>query len=599
MKKSATWAPDQGPMAPSPRVAPGSGTTSSGSTSIRVPSPWHSGQAPNGELNENDRGSSSSVSIGCSLGQAIFSENRSSRPGSLAGRSTKSKTTSPPARPSAVSTESVSRRLADALTASRSTTTSIVCFFCLSSLGGSSREWVSPLTRARREALGLELAEQVDVLALAAADHRREHLEAGALLEGQHPVDDLLRRLPRDRRAAGRAVRAAGAGVEQPEVVVDLGDRADGRAGVLRRGLLVDRDRRREPLDEVDVGLVHLAEELAGVGRQRLDVAALALGEDRVEREAGLARAGQPGEHDQGVARQLEGDVLEVVLARTPDDELVSHGTSSVGRVRTNVRHDSGVDTSAPAQGWMASCPRPPSSLQIDETLLATTRYLQALTVLDDESVRRPSVLPGWSRAHVVAHLSRNADALHPGARRRSAAGEPASMYASERARATPTSRRPSRPTTSPASSRTRSPRWPGSPRRSGPATADPDAPYARVAGGEATFALHTLGPAPPGRGGDPPRRPRPRLRAVRLAGGLLHRDGPAAPGRAGRAARRLPVDGAVAPPTSTGSGSSASGQGPEIHGTAGDLAWWLVGRGGGRGLTCSSGELPALGRWR
>ena len=151
MKKSATWAPDQGPIAPSPRVAPGSWITSSASTSMRVPSPWHSGQAPNGELNENDRGSRSSVSIGCSLGQAIFSENRSSRPGSLAGRSTKSNTTSPLARPSAVSTESVSRRLLDALTASRSTTTSIVCFFCLSSLGGSSREWVSPLTRAREK----------------------------------------------------------------------------------------------------------------------------------------------------------------------------------------------------------------------------------------------------------------------------------------------------------------------------------------------------------------------------------------------------------------------------------------------------------------
>ena len=41
-------------------VFSGSGTTSSGSTSLRVPMPVHSGQAPNGELNENDRGSSSS-----------------------------------------------------------------------------------------------------------------------------------------------------------------------------------------------------------------------------------------------------------------------------------------------------------------------------------------------------------------------------------------------------------------------------------------------------------------------------------------------------------------------------------------------------------
>src|SRR3712207_7006630 len=48
------------------------------------------------------------------------------------------------------------------------------------------------------------------------------------------------------------------------------------------------------------VGLVHLAEELACVGRQRLDVAPLALGEDGVEGQARLARPGQPGEDDQG-----------------------------------------------------------------------------------------------------------------------------------------------------------------------------------------------------------------------------------------------------------------------------------------------------------
>ena len=202
------------------------------------------------------------------------------------------------------------------------------------------------------EALGLELAEQVDVLALAAADHRREHLEPGAVLEGEDPVDDLLRGLPGDRRAAGRAVRAARTRVEQPQVVVDLGDRADRGAGVLRGGLLVDRDGRREALDEVDVGLVHLPEELARVGGQRLDVPALALGEDRVERQARLAGAREPGEDDERVPRQLERDVLQVVLAGTPDHELVSHGTSSSSRVRTNVRHDSGWNKWRP-QAWM------------------------------------------------------------------------------------------------------------------------------------------------------------------------------------------------------------------------------------------------------
>ena len=175
------------------------------------------------------------------------------------------------------------------------------------------------------EALGLQLAEELDVLALAAADDRREDLEAGALLERHHPVDDLLGGLALDRGVADRAVRAAGPCVEQAQVVVDLGDGADGRARVLARGLLVDRDGRREALDEVDVRLVHLTEELARVRRQRLDVAALALGEDRVEGEARLARAGQAREHDEGVAREVEGDVLEVVLPGAPDDELLLH----------------------------------------------------------------------------------------------------------------------------------------------------------------------------------------------------------------------------------------------------------------------------------
>ena len=123
---------------------------------------------------------------------------------------------------------------------------------------------------------------------------------------------------------ADRAVRLADPRPQQPQVVVDLGHRADRRARVARGRLLVDRDRRREPLDRVHVRLVHLPEELAGVGRQRLDVAALALGVDRVERQARLARARQPGYHDQRVARQRQRDVLEVVLARPRDDDLIA-----------------------------------------------------------------------------------------------------------------------------------------------------------------------------------------------------------------------------------------------------------------------------------
>ena len=46
------------------------------------------------------------------------------------------------------------------------------------------------------------------------------------------------------------------------------------------------------------------------------------------------------------------------------------------------------------------------------EMVVATTRYLGALSDLTDEDMRAPSLLPGWTRGHVVTHLARNADAF-------------------------------------------------------------------------------------------------------------------------------------------------------------------------------------------
>ena len=105
------------------------------------------------------------------------------------------------------------------------------------------------------------------------------------------PGDDLLARLRGDGPVALRAVPLADPGEQDAEVVVDLGDRADGAARVPAAGLLLDRDRRAEPVDPVDLGLGHLAEELAGVAGEALDVPPLPLGVQRVERQRALARA--------------------------------------------------------------------------------------------------------------------------------------------------------------------------------------------------------------------------------------------------------------------------------------------------------------------
>ncbi len=168
-----------------------------------------------------------------------------------------------------------------------------------------------------REAFVAQLVEQLAVLPLASAHDRGQHHEARAVGQLHRLVDDLLGRLPDDRAPADRAVRLAHARPQQAQVVIDLRNRSDRRARVARGRLLVDRDRRRKALDRVDVGLVHLAEELARISRQRLDVASLPLGVDRVERQRALARAGQARDHHQRVARQRKRDVLQVVLAGT------------------------------------------------------------------------------------------------------------------------------------------------------------------------------------------------------------------------------------------------------------------------------------------
>ncbi len=175
------------------------------------------------------------------------------------------------------------------------------------------------------EALAHHLREDLAVLALAPLDHRREERETGSRGEGEELVHHLLDALRADDDAAVGALGDADRGPQQAQVVVNLGHRADRRARVARGRLLLDRDRRRQTLDGVDVGLLHLVEELPRVRGQRLHVAALALREEGVEGERGLAGAGNAGDHHQPVARDGDVDVGQVVLARAADQDLVLH----------------------------------------------------------------------------------------------------------------------------------------------------------------------------------------------------------------------------------------------------------------------------------
>ncbi|GIX26379.1 MAG: hypothetical protein KatS3mg123_0260 [Burkholderiales bacterium] len=147
---------------------------------------------------------------------------------------------------------------------------------------------------------------------------------AGALGQG---LVDALGRVPAHPLAAAPAVKLGGAGEKQLQVVGELGHGAHGGTGGPHRVYLVDGDGGRYAVDAVHPGSVLAVEELAGVGREGLHVAALSLGVEGVEGEGRFAGAGNAGDDDQLVQGKPEAQTLQVVLAGSFEgDVFAGHG---------------------------------------------------------------------------------------------------------------------------------------------------------------------------------------------------------------------------------------------------------------------------------
>ena len=180
-------------------------------------------------------------------------------------------------------------------------------------LRGRQEHAVDPQVRvaACRGPLG-----KVGVDALAIDDQRRQHADVFALRLAHHLRDDRVERLRRHWNMAVGAVLHAELHVDEPQEVIELGQRGHGRLASAARGALLDRDRRRDAVDRVDVGPAGRLHDRARVGVQRLEVAALSFVEQDVERQCRLARAGDAGDHGERVTRNVDIDRLQVVLAR-------------------------------------------------------------------------------------------------------------------------------------------------------------------------------------------------------------------------------------------------------------------------------------------
>ena len=293
-----------------------------------TPRPPHFGQAPNGLLNENSRGSISGM-VKPDTGQANFAEKTMRSAVSLR----RLLAFAPAAGAASAIPRPQAHRRARALFEIRKPRRDVgphhdavdhdvdVVFELF-----VERRHIGDLVKGAVDFDALkaplhEFGEFLAIFALAAAHHRREQIKPRAFGQRDHAVDHLADRLALDRQAGGRRIGNADARPQKPHVVVDLGDGADRRARIFRGRLLLDRDGRREAVDLIDVRLLHHLEELPRIGRQAFDIAALALGIDGVEGERGFAGARKAGEHHELVARDVEIDIFQIMLARAADGD--------------------------------------------------------------------------------------------------------------------------------------------------------------------------------------------------------------------------------------------------------------------------------------
>ena len=234
---------------------------------------------------------------------------------------------------------------------------------------------------------------------------------------------------------------------------------------------------------------------------------------------------------------------------------------------------------------------------QIDD---ATQRLLGTARQLTDPALREPSLLPGWTRGHVLTHVARNGDGLGNLLRwARSGAETP--MYASREAR--------------------RADIEAGAGRSAGDLAADVQATaiaFAAKAAGlpDGAWAAQVrglTGPPIPGRGVLDWRLREVEIHHVDLAVGYRPGDWPgefvtaSLPGVAGEFAGREDAPPCLLQPDGSGLGPLQIG--PEqpappqllVHGPPASLLAWLTGRDDGSGLRVfpDGAALPVLPPWR
>ncbi len=220
----------------------------------------------------------------------------------------------------------------------------------------------------------------------------------------------------------------------------------------------------------------------------------------------------------------------------------------------------------------------------------ATQRLIRTVDLMTDEEYAAPSLLPGWTRGHVVAHLALNAEGL-AGALMGVSHGRPVPMYASSQARDDDIE---------------------------GLSTAAPTTLRTRLLGATTEFVIAVNGvdddsweieiertpggPSFPAGAVTSMREREVEIHHADLGLAYTRADWPSTfctrlldlktDGEGAKGFWLHATDLDLRWHCGDGDG------GPTVSGSAPDLGWWLTGRGDGEGLTSDDGVLPRIEEW-
>ena len=126
-------------------------------------------------------------------------------------------------------------------------------------------------------------------MALALPDDRRQDKDALVEISLVNGLRNLFLGIFHHLFATCVAISISSTCKEQSQIVVDFRNRANRRTRVLVGGLLLDADNRRQARNLVYIRALHVAQEVAGVGRECFYVSALSFGKDSVESQRRFA----------------------------------------------------------------------------------------------------------------------------------------------------------------------------------------------------------------------------------------------------------------------------------------------------------------------